>query len=442
MSEKHTFKLLSERRFLPLFCTQFLGAFNDSLYKNALIVLIAFSTKPLPTSRDTLTNLCAILFIFPFFIFSALAGQLADKHEKAILIRWIKGVEVILAMLAFLGFYLNNLWLLLGALFLLGIQATFFGPVKYSILPQHLKESELLGGNGLIEMGTFIAILLGTLSGAILIALPKGGLVWVSSCLFVIAILGLITSFFIPNAKAYVPSLKVHFEPFSQTAKILISSFQNKIVFHSIIGISWFWVYGSLVLTQIAHYTQLILGGNEKVVTVLLFTFSIGIGFGSVFCNRLSRKKLDVGVVLFGAIGLSVFAFDLGFAHGPIHQHTLGALEFLQDWHSWRILLDAFLMGTFGGFYVVPLYTLIQTKSEPEVRSRMIAANNVLNSLFMVLGSALAIVFLNAGFTIPQLFLLIAVLNTAMAFYLIYFIPNFWSSFVAWVKKSDHYNKQ
>ena len=425
--------LLKEKRFLPLFCTQFLGAFNDSMYKNALIILIAFSSKPLPMNRDTLINLCAGLFILPFFFFSAFAGLLADKYEKATLIRWIKLVEVILALVAIAGFYFESLGLLLTSLFLLGVQATFFGPLKYSILPQHLLEAELIGGNGLIEMGTFVAILLGTIAGALFMGSHENGPLWVSITLLFFALLGLATSFFIPKAKAYAPELKLEWEPIRQTFKIIRIAYQNKTIFHSIMGISWFWFYGSIFLTQTAHFTKIILGGSEQVVTLLLTIFSVGIGFGSILCAKLSGKKIETGIVLFGSIGLSIFAIDFSFAHSAFPSSTLDAKEFIYYGQNWRLLLDAFLMGSFGGFFVVPLYALIQNRSIPEERSRIIAANNVLNALWMVASAILAIVLLNAGFTIPELFLITGILNAFVMIYLIITVPEFWDRFITWV---------
>jgi len=434
MSELNPFILLKERRFLPLFCTQFLGAYNDNLFKNALIILIAFSATSTAQNTDTLINVCAGLFIVPFFIFSAMAGQLADKYEKAKLIRYIKFAEICLVILASLGFYFDNLWILMTSLFLLGAQATFFGPIKYSILPQHLHESELLNGNGLIEMGTFMAILLGTISGGILIALQSAGPEWVSAALILVALLGFASSLFIPRATAYVPGLKLNWNPWNQTVDIVRAAFQNRVVFHSIIGVSWFWMYGSLFIIQIANYTKLILGGNEHVVTLLLTTFSVGIGVGSVLCAKLSHKKVEMGLVLLGSMGLSIFACDLSFANSPLPKTMLDVNEFLQYGQNWRIIFDAFWMGAFGGFYVVPLYTLLQIRSKPEKRSRVIAANNILNALGMTIASLFAIFFLNNGFTIPELFLCTSILNAVVAVYLCTFVREFLTGFIAWIR--------
>lgn len=428
------FELFYQRRFCPLFLTQFMGALNDNLFRNALIILLAFSHPNALLNQDTLVNLCAALFVIPYFLFSALAGQLADKFEKSMLIRFIKLAEVFLAGLAILGFYSNSLTLLLTSLFLLGTQATFFGPIKYSILPQLLKTSELMAGNGLIEMGTFMAILFGTMLGGVLIAIPNSGIVWVSAFMGLVALFGLGSSFFIPEAKSQVPHLKIDWHPVHQTIQIVKTVYEKPMIFYSIIGISWFWLYGSMFLTQIPNYTKWILGGNEHVASLLLITFSVGIGLGSVLCDRLSHHKVEIGLVPFGAIGLSLFAFDFSFANSGLPENTLGALGFLIYKQNWRILLDAFLMGMFGGFYLVPLYAFIQKESEEALRSRIIAANNILNAIFMTGASVIAIVCLNLGFSIPQLFLLTALLNAGVTFYLFKKVPEFLQRFRLWLQ--------
>jgi MFS family permease len=415
---KNEFELLKKKRFLPLFITQFLGAFNDNLYKNALIILLAFETTTFSLSANTLINLAAGLFILPYFLFSAFAGQLADKYEKSKLISYIKLVEVILAALACLGFYLHDLYLLLAALFLLGIQATFFGPLKYSILPQHLESSELLGGNGLIEMATFVAILLGTLLGGLLIAIPQLGAFWVSVTMLAIAILGFLSSLFIPKAPSFSKNIIIDWNFLKQTCALLKNTLKDKEIFYIIIGISWFWLYGSIILAQIANYTKMTLSGNEHVATLLLVVFSIGIGLGSIISEWLSSKKIEIGFVFLGCTGLTLFSMDLAMTTGVFTSHIFGVHEFLKQPNNLRILMDALLMGSFGGLYMVPLYTLLQVKSDPINRSSMIAANNIINAIFMVVAAILVIAFLSLGFTIPELFMLIAVLNAVMGLFL------------------------
>jgi MFS family permease len=427
------YALLQQRRFAPLFLTQFLGSFNDNFFKNALIILLAFTsirhTQGL-LNPDTLINLCATLFILPFFLFSAFAGQLADKYEKSRLIQIIKLVEIGLAVLIMLGFLFDNLYLLLTSLFLLGTHATFFGPLKFSILPQHLKTSELLGGNGLIEMGTFISILIGTIMGGILVAIPHTGPFWVAGTVGIIAILGWWASTFIPKAESYATNLKLDWNPIRQSLKIIQEIRKNKNVYYGILGISWFWLYGSTFITQTPNYTKVILGGDEHVATLLLTMFSIGIGVGSMLCERLAHKKINSSLflVLIGSLGLSIFAVDLYFAH----PHALSSVsvpipieQFVFQASNWRILMDTLCIGIFGGFYIVPLYAFIQKHSEPDYRSRVIAANNIINAIFMVGASVVAILLLNAGFSIPQLFLITGLFNILIGICLYFSIPEF-----------------
>lgn len=432
MAADNAFTLLKQRRFLPLFCTQFLGAFNDCVFRNALIILLAFTHKNAFFNTDTLINLCAALFVIPYFIFSALAGQLADKFEKSMLIRLYKLAEVFFCSLTILGFYLNNLPLLLISLFLLGTQATFFGPIKYSILPQHLKEYELMGGNGLIEMGTFIAILFGTILGGVLVSIPSTGLIWVSITMGLAAMIGLGTSLFIPRAKPCAPCIILDWNPIRETIHIIKVAYQNKTIFNSIIGIAWFWMYGSILLTQMPNYTKQVLNGGEQVAILLLIIFSIGIGLGSLLCERLSKRKIEMGLVPLGSLGMTFFAADFAFAHSGFPENLLNTLEFILYKHNWRILLDIFFIGIFSGFYLVPLYTLIQNLSLPANRSRVIAANNVVSAIFMTFASLIAILFLNFNFTIPQLFFLTAVLNALVAIYIFILVPEFLTRFIAW----------
>lgn len=423
--------LLISKRFAPIFVTQFLGAFNDNLYKTALIMLIAFGKESTRFDPNTLVNICAGLFILPYFLFSAFAGQLADKYEKSALITITKLGELMLALLAVLGFYFHHLGLLLVSLFLLGTQATFFGPLKYSILPQHLKDHELLAGNGFIEMGTFIAILLGTIFGGALTSIENVGIFWVSVLMVVIALLGVISSLFIPKAQSFSPELKIDWHIFRQTGIIIKETYRKPSIFYAIIGISWFWLFGSIILTQTANFARLVLGGDEQVATLILTSFSVGIGLGSVSSSTLSHQKIELGFVFLGLALLTIFAFDFSFSaiyyfqlyqyqhQILLHQHqTLDAFEFLKHFQSWRILLDGMWMGVFGGIYLVPLYTFIQKFSIKSERSRMIAANNILNAIFMVVASLLAIVLLHAHFSIPELFAFTAMLNIFVGIYL------------------------
>ena len=434
MSKQNQFRLLRERRFAPFFVTQFLGALNDNVYKNALIIMLAFHAAAFTTmSSGTLVNLCYGLFILPFFLFSATAGQLADKYEKSRIIRYVKMLEIGIMAVAAAGFMYHNLSLLIFALFLMGLHSTIFGPVKYSILPQHLAAEELVGGNGLVEMGTFLAILLGTVLGGVLIAQERSaGLV--SIAVIAIACAGYVASRGVPAAPPAAPDLKVNWNPFTETWANLQFTRGNRAVFLSVLGISWFWFYGATLLAQFPNYCKDVLGGNEHVATVLLTTFSIGVGTGSLLCERLSGRKVEIGLVPFGSIGLTLFALDLYLASpAGMATHTIGAVEFLSQPANWRILFDLVMIGVFGGFYIVPLYALIQTRAERSHQSRVIAGNNILNAMFMVGSAGMAVALLNAGITIPEIFLITALLNAVVAVYIYTLVPEFLARFLVWL---------
>ncbi len=429
------YALLKTPRFLPFFVTQFLGAFNDNVFKNALIIFVTFHVANLTDADvNTLINTAAGLFILPFFLFSALAGQVADKIEKSLLIRRIKLAEIGIMLLAGVGFYMQHTGFLISVLFIMGIQSAFFGPVKYSILPQHLKESELVGGNALVETGTFIAIPIGTMIGGFLAGLGDSGRGWVTALLILVAVTGWLSSRKIPRAKAPVPELKLNLNPVTQTMRTLRYTYDNRVVFRSILGISWFWFFGALFLAQLPNYTRTVLGGSTSVATLLLAAFPIGIGLGALLCERLSGRKVEIGLVPFGSAGLTVFAVDLAFASPEIPAATaLGVGEFLSEPGSVRILLDLTLMALFGGFYSVPLYALVQQRTKAENRARVIAGNNILNALFMVVAALFAIGMLSAGVTIPNLFLAVGLLNVAVAVYIFKLVPEFLMRFIVWM---------
>jgi hypothetical protein len=434
MSEHSQFALLRERRFLPFFCTQFLGAFNDNVYKNALVIMLTFHAAAITSlSSGTLVNLCAGLFILPFFLFSATAGQIADKYEKSTIIRYVKLLEIGIMVIGAFGFIEQNLVLLISALFLMGLHSTIFGPVKYSILPQHLKSEEIVGGNGLVEMGTFLAILLGTILGGLLVAQTQFATL-VSVTVIGIACFGYLSSRAIPAAPPAAPDLKINWNPVTETWANLKFTKQNRTVFLSVLGISWFWFYGATLLAQFPNYCKEVLGGNEHVATLMLTMFSVGVGTGSLLCEKLSGHKVEIGLVPFGSIGLTVFALDLYFASPAAAGGALvGAAEFIARAGSWRILFDLVMIGVFGGFYIVPLYALIQTRSERSHQSRIIAGNNILNALFMVVSAGMAVGLLKAGFTIAQIFLVVALLNAAVACYIYTLVPEFLMRFLIWL---------
>jgi 1-acyl-sn-glycerol-3-phosphate acyltransferase len=436
MSDKSQFALLRERRFLPFFLTQALGAFNDNVFKNALVILIMWSTVGLSEQdKHGYTNLAAGLFILPFFLFSATSGQLADKYDKARLAQIVKAMEVAIMLVAGYGFLTHSISLLLAMLFMMGFHSTVFGPLKYGILPQVLRGDELVGGNGLIEMATFLAILLGTLLGAFLIHAYDNGPLVVAIATTAFALLGLATSLFIPRTASVAPDLRIDWNPFTETWNNVKHVRANRTVFLSCLGISWFWFFGSTYLTQLPSYAQEVLGGDATVYTLLLTLFTVGAAIGSLLCERLSGHKVEIGLVPFGSIGMTVFGVDLYFAHpAAAVQHDLTWLQFAAQPGAWRVIMDLVLMAMFSGFYIVPLFAMIQSRTEPARRSRVIAANNILNALFMVVASLLAIALLNlAGFSVTELLLFTALLNAVVALYIYTLVPEFLMRFLSWL---------
>ncbi len=432
--KKNQFSLLFERRFGPFFVTQALGAFNDNVFKNALVILIGFHGAALSSvDPNILINLSALLFILPFFLFSATAGQVADKLEKAQLIRWIKLLELFIMLLAGLGFYLNSLPLLIGVLFLMGTQSTLFGPIKYSILPQQLRSEELVGGNALVETGTFLAILVGTILASALMSAGDASRIIVSLTVLVVAAGGYLSSRSIPPAPPPEPELKINYNPVTETWRNFRFMVTNPTVFRSVLGISWFWFFGAVFLTQMTAYSKNVLGGAESSVGVLLALFSVGIATGSLLCERLSDHKVEIGLVPLGSIGLTLFALDLYFATPTAALATTSLVGFITAQQNWHLFFDLLMIGISGGLYIVPLYALIQERSEQHHVARIIAGNNILNALFMVFAAALGIVVLGNGLSIPTLFLITAILNAAVTTYIFLLVPEFLVRFVAWL---------
>jgi 1-acyl-sn-glycerol-3-phosphate acyltransferase len=413
LSGSSQFTLLSQRRFAPFFATQFLGALNDNIFRNGMVILITFQGV-LVAGMDhvQLANVAAGLFILPFFLFSATAGQLADKYEKSMLIRRIKMLEIGLMMLATVALVSESYSLLLLVLFLMGCQSTMFGPVKYAYLPQQLADEELVGGNALVESGTYVAIILGLIVGGIIVSGDIAGDLGIDKqtilglCLILVALTGYVTSRQVPQTQAVDPMLKINWNAWQETWHIINFAREERSVFLSILGISWFWFFGSAMTIQIPAYTLDILIGNESITTVLLTAFAVGVGVGSLLCERMSGHRIELGLVPFGSIGLSLFAIDLYFTQPEPYLMAASSIgEFLGRSGSWHILADFVLLGAFGGFYSVPLYALIQKRSKRQHLSRIIAANNIINSLLMVAAAVLSIIVLNSGFSIPELFL-------------------------------------
>ena len=429
------FALLHERRFAPFFWTQFAGAANDNVFKFAFTIFVTFHAAQFGDGDPKVAAfLIGAVFIAPFVLFSATAGQLADKYEKSRLIRWVKNLEIAIMLVAAAGFIGHSVVLLYCATFLMGVHSTLFGPVKYAYLPQHLHDHELVGGNGLVEMGTFVAILLGTMLGGALAGIEGAGPVYVAVVCVAVALAGRVAAIFVPDSPPSEAQLKINWNPLSETLANLKLARSNRSVFLSMLGISWLWFFGATFLTSFSPFAKDVLGGNESVVTLLLAVFSAGIGLGSLLCERMSGHKIEIGLVPFGSIGMTVFATDMYFAtRGMQPLGVDGAGAFLSHGMNWRVLADLFLLAMFGGFYSVPLYALIQTRCEPSHRARIIAANNILNALFMISSSVLAAVMLKTGFSIPQLFLVTALLNAAVAVYIYTLVPEFLMRFLCWL---------
>jgi len=435
VSDSSQFRLLGQRRFAPFFVTQFLGALNDNIFRNGLVILVTFQGVLVAgMEAGMLANVAGALFILPFFLFSATAGQLADKYEKSMLMRRIKLLEIALMSIAAVAFYTQNFTLLLLVLFMTGFQSTLFGPVKYAYLPQQLASHELIGGNALVESGTYVAIILGLIGGGLLVDGKLDNQILIGAALIGVACLGYLASRQVPVTKAVDPALTISLNAWKETWRIVGFARENKSVYLSILGISWFWFFGSAMTLQLPAYTRDILHGNEVITTGLLAAFAIGVGIGSLLCERMSDHKVELGLVPFGSIGLSLFAIDLYFAQ-PIASSTnvTSIAEFLARPGSWRILIDLCLIGAFGGFYSVPLYALIQQRSRRQHLSRIIAANNIINAIFMVGASLLSIALLSAGLSVPELFLVIAALNAVVAIYIYTLLPEFLMRFLAWI---------
>ena len=441
MADSNQFSLLGQRRFAPFFATQFLGAFNDNIFRNGLIIVITFQgIKVFGLTASELANIAGALFILPFFLFSATAGQLADKYEKSRLMRIIKVVEICLMLFAAFAFVTHQYRLLFGVLFLMGCQSTLFGPVKYAYLPQKLSTGELVGGNALVESGTYLAIIFGLIVGGISVAIDPDNQYVLSACLVGIATLGYIASRSIPDTPPVDPELEINWNAWSETWRIVGFARENRSVFLSILGISWFWFFGSAVTLQIPAYTLDILNGNEEITTVLLVAFAVGVGVGSLLCEKLSGHRIELGLVPFGSIGLSIFAIDLYFAkpiQDPVAVETF--TELLARPGNARVLFDMAMLGAFGGLYSVPLYAMIQERATRQHLSRIIAANNIINSVFMVAAAGLALGLLGAGFTIPEIFVTLGLLNILVAIYIYTLLPEFLMRFVAWILISTLY---
>lgn len=412
--------LFRASRFLPLFITQFLGALNDNLLKNALVMLVTYRIAALSAhGAQSLVTLAAGLFILPFFLFSALAGQIADKFDRAYLTRIIKTVEIFIMSVAALGFWLQSIWLLFAALFAMGVHSTFFGPIKYALLPQHLTRAELLTGNAYIEAGTFLAILLGTILGSVLVLQPHGEVI-VASLLIAVALAGYCSARSIPIAPATAPGLRIVWNIWRETGRIISYSRADRQIFLCILGISWFWLVGATLLASLAPFVRNTLHAGPSVVTLLLTIFSVGIGLGSVACNLLLRGQIHARYVPWACTGIAVFGIDLYATSRHFHLpgHGLASLRgFVSTSAGVHVVLDLLMMAVTGGLFIVPLYALMQRRAAPAHMARIVAANNVMNALFMVASALLTLALFALGATIPELFLTVSIATLGVAFY-------------------------
>jgi 1-acyl-sn-glycerol-3-phosphate acyltransferase len=428
------FALLGQRRFAPFFWVQFLGAGNDNLFKFAFTVLVTYQLQVSWLPAESAGLVIGALFILPFLLFSATSGQLADKFDKAVLIRFVKWLEIGIMLIAGWGFITHNVPALLVCVALMGLHSTLFGPVKFAYLPQHLNERELTGGNGMVEMGTFVSILLGNVAGGLLIAIPETGARYTAWACVALAVVGRVLAQAVPVSPATDPALTINWNPFTETWRNLKLARESVVVFRSLLGISWMWFFGAVFLSQFPSLARNVLHGNEQVASLLLVVFSIGIGVGALLCEMLSRRHVEIGLVPLGAIGMSVFSIDLYFASRALPPaDALTLMQFVVQPAHWRVMVDLALLSLFAGIYSVPMYALIQLRSQPTHRARIIAANNILNALFMIVSSVGVGLLLGMHFSIPQVFLITGLLNAVVAFYIFMLVPEYLLRFVAWV---------
>ena len=422
---KNSEHLLSTRRFLPMFLTQFFGALNDNVYKQALLLVITYGWIQQQTAGiSTLNNFAALLFILPYFIFSATAGQLADKYERSQLVRMLKIAEILIMLIGTAGFLLGSLWLLLLALFLMGTHSTFFGPIKYAILPEILKPNELMSGNALFQSGTSMAILIGMILGGAVISMSQGNLLWISLTVLTIACLGYFSSRFILKQEVSSPNIQIDWNFFRTSFQTVKYAKSLPLIFLILLGNSWYWFYGATYLTQIPQLTQQNLHASENVVSLLLTFFSVGIGVGSLLCRKIGGSEVNIKMVPLGAIGLTVFALYLAISLSFVPERTgplLGLYEvFHGGWSYYHVMIAITLLGISGGFYIVPLYAMMQAYSPRSHRARVVAANNILNAIFMVSSAIFSIIILSIlKIDIKILFCITAVLSAIFTIWLL-----------------------
>lgn len=426
--------LLKSKRFAPFFITQFLGAFNDNIYKNTLMLIMTYgAAEAMGLNSHIVLNLAAVLFILPFLLFSALAGQIADKYEKSSLIRKIKILEIVIMIAGAAALLTENYSILLILLFLMGAQSAFFGPCKYAILPQHLHRNELVGGNALVEMGTFVSILLATIGAGIILQFEN--YLTITAVLVVgLACFGYASSYFIPKAEAVDSALKLNFNIFKSSWHLITYARSNRGIFLAVMAISWFWFLGAAYLTQFPNFSRQAFNGDASLVTLLLAIFTLGIGSGSLLCEKLSRKQVELGIVPIGALGMTLFGIDLYLFLPTQNGEIQSWLMFINDASHWRVLIDLAGIGISGGIFIVPLYAYIQLRVEEEYRARIISVINIINALFLVASGLVAMLFLGVfDLSIAEFFLVISVMNIVVSLFIFYQVDEFSIRFIVWV---------
>jgi MFS family permease len=428
------FALLRQRRFAPFFCTQFLGAANDNLFKFAVTVLLTYQLQVawLPPAMAGLV--IGALFILPFLLFSATSGQLADRHDKAAVMRAVKTLEIAIMVLAAWGLWTQGVVVLLACIFLMGLHSALFGPVKYAYLPQHLAPAELTGGNGMVQMGTFVAILLGNVAGGVLVALPGIGPQAAALGGLALAVLGRVAVQFVPASPSPSPGLVIRWNPLTETWASLKLARRDPVVFRSLLGISWMWFFGAVFLAQFPAFAKEVLRGDEHVASLLVVVFSIGVGAGALLCERLSRGQVEIGMVPLGAAGMSLFAVDLYFAtRGLPPQPLMDIATFMAVTAHWRVVIDLLLLSMSVGVYSVPMYAMVQLRTPASHRARIIAANNILNALFMVASALIAGALLAAGLGLAEVFLVVGLANALVTGLIFWLVPDYLRRLRAWV---------
>ncbi len=416
--EKLKYSLFLKRRFLPIFLATSLGAFNDNLLRSGLVVLIAYSALygvELPAKPEILVTICSALLVIPLLLFSFIAGQIADKFEKSLLVIITKFAEIIIMLFAYIGFASHNIILLMVMLFISGIHTAFYSPIKFSILPDHLKENELLAGNGFMAGGSYLAVLLGLVAGGLLVEMPGNT---IGRAALLVAILGFLASLAIPRSKPAHSQIKISYNLWQGNKEMIECAFQTRGASHSIIALSWFLLIGSVFMSQFPNYAQGVVRGNNEVYIIFLTTFSIGIAAGSLLCDTLLDGKISGKLTRWAALGVSLFTYLMIFLTPlPEHEGLMTASEYLADKRHWPVLLCTMLTAVSGGMYMVPLYALLQSQTRSTHRSRVLAASNFSDSVFITFAAFISALLLYCGLGVKDIFIILATINLLAVWY-------------------------